>query len=256
MFQILLCLFLLFPNGENIQINQPHDFIAVDHLGNVFAVNNSELIKFNPQGEKQSSFSNSMLGRISDIDLNNPLQILIFYSDFNQILFLDRNLAEIGNAIDLYTYSDNETELVCSSPNGGFWIYNSSDKQSVHISDTGKKENQSLFLNSFFEDVLPTKMKEYNSNLYLLYPEQGILHLDQNGQFKKKNFIPGIRNFEITKNTLFYTTEKGIFSWKSLELDDKLLFQSKEYEGEKLILKNNNLYIFNKKTITIKALKL
>lgn len=256
MFQFLLCLFLLFPSEKNIQINQPHDFISVDHLGNLYVVNNSELIKYNSKGEQQSSFSNSMLGGISDIDLNNPLRLLVFYSDFNQILFLDRNLAEIGNAIDLYTYSDNETELVCSSPNGGFWIYNSSDKQSVHISDTGKKGNQSLFLNSFFEDVLPTKMKEYNSNLYLLYPEQGILHLDQNAQFKKKISIPGICDFQISKNTLIYTTEKGIFTRKAFELEDKLLFPTKEFAGEKWILKNNNLYISNKKTISIKALKL
>jgi hypothetical protein len=254
MFQFLLCLFLLFPSEKNIQISQAHDFISVDHLGNLYVINNSELLKFNSKGEAQSTFSNSMLGAISDIDLNNPLQILVFYSDFNQILFLDQNLAEIGNAIDLYIYSDNETELICSSSKGGFWIYNSKDKQAVHISETGKKGNQSLYLNSFFEDVSPTKMKEYNNDLYLLYPEQGILHLDRNGQFKQKISIPGISDFQISENTLIYTREKGIFTRKSFELEDQLLFPRKKSAEEKLILKNNNLYISNKKTISIKTL--
>lgn len=253
MLQLLLWISLLLPPQDIVQINQIHDFISVDNLGNIFVANNSELIKFNSKGEKLTVFSNSMLGAISYIDVTNPLRILVFYTDFNQILFLDRNLAEIGNEINLYEYSDNETELVCSSPNGGFWIYNSNDNQAIHISEYGKKINQSLLLNSFYENQTPSKMLEYNNDLYLLYPELGILNLDRNGQFKKKMTINGIKDFQISQNNLHYTIDTGIFSLQSFEQEDKLIFKPENLLEKKYIIRNNNLYISNKKSISIKT---
>ncbi len=256
MLYFLLWISLLLPAQDQIQINQIHDFISVDHLGNIFVVNNSELIKFNSQGERLTVFSSSMLGSISSIDVTNPLRILVFYTDFNQILFLDRNLAEIGNEIDLYEYSDNETELVCSSSNGRFWIYNRNDNQATLISENGKKINQSILLNSFYEDRTPSKLLEYNNDLYLLYPELGILNLDRNGQFKKKITITGIKDFQISQNNLHYTIDTGVFSLKSLEQEDKLIYKFENLPEGKYIIRNNNLYISNKKSISIKTVKL
>lgn len=256
MLQFLLWFSLLLSPQDKVQISQIHDYFSVDYLDNIFIVNNSELIKFNSQGKKSASFSNSMLGSISHIDVTNPLQILLFYNDFNQILFLDRNLAEIGAEIDLYEYSDNETELICSSTNGGFWIYNSGDNQAVHISESGKNINQSILLNSFYKDITPSKILEYNNDLYLLYPEFGVLSLDRNGQFRKKISITGIKDFQISQNNLIYTIESGIFSLQSFKKEDKLIFESKNLSEEKYIIKNNKLYIYNKKSISIKTVKL
>ncbi|MDM8159278.1 hypothetical protein QUH73_05545 [Labilibaculum sp. K2S] len=256
MLQFLLCLFLVFPSQNNVQINQVHDFISVDHLGNIFVVNKSELIEFNSKGEKLAVFSNSMLGSICHIDVSNPLRILLFYNDFNQILFLDRNLAEIGSEIDLFEFSDNETELVCSSANGGFWIYNSNDNQAIRISDIGNIINQSILMNSFYQDCIPDKMLEYNNDLYLLYPEMGILNLDRNGQFKKKIPLPGIKNFHISQNTLLYTTESSIYSFQPMAKEDKLIYKLEDSQEGELIIRNNNLYISNKKSISIKIVTL
>ncbi|MBN2596231.1 hypothetical protein [Labilibaculum sp.] len=256
MLQFLLWLILVFPAQNNVQINQIHDFISVDYLGNIFAVNKCELIEFNSKGEKLAVFSNSMLGSIRHIDVSNPLRILVFYDDFNQILFLDRNLAEIGSEIDLFAFSDNETELVCSSANGGFWIYNSDDNQAIHISENGKIINQSILMNTFYQNCIPDKMLEYNNDLYFLYPEMGILNLDRNGQFKRKISLPGIKNFQISKNTLLYTTESGIYSFQPMAKEDKLIFNLKDSKDAQLTIQSNNLYVSNKKSISIKVLTL
>ncbi len=254
MLQFLLWISLLFSVQDSIQINQIHDFISVDHLGNLFAVRNTELIEFNIKGEKTTEFSNSNLGSISHIDVSDPLRILVFYNDFNQILFLDRNLTKIGNEIDLYEFSDNETELVCSSPDGGFWMYNSNDNQVIHISKNGQKINQSILLNSFFKDQPPSKIIEYNNDLYLFYPELGILNLDRNGQFKKRIAIAGIKNFQISQNTIIYTIASGIYSLQPLAKEDKLIYRLNDSQEDTFILRHDNLYISNKKSISIKTL--
>ncbi|PKQ62465.1 hypothetical protein BZG02_12105 [Labilibaculum filiforme] len=253
MLQFLIWISLLLPAQNNIEINQLHDFISADQFGNLYVVNKSELTTFNSNGEKLAVFSNSMLGSICHIDVSNPLRILVFYKDFNQLLFLDRNLAEIGGAVDLFEFSDNETELVCTAANGGFWIYNSTNNQAVHISDHGEIVNKSILLNSFFPNNEPIEILEYNNDLYLLYPEMGILILDRNGQFKKKNLLSGIKNFQFSKNRLLYTTEAGMYSFQALAQKDQLIYDLK---GSQIIIRNNKLYLSNKKSISIKTLTL
>lgn len=250
----LIWLSLLLSSPESLQINYPHNFIQVDHLGDLYAVNDSEIAKFNSKGEKISTFSKSMFGAITQIDVSDPLRILIFYRDFNQVQFLNRELSEIGNEIDLFQFSDNETELICSSQKGGFWIFNSTDNQAIHISSKGKKINQSILLSSFFDDTLPSKMIEYDTELYLLFPFKGILNLDQNGQFVKKIQIPAIEDFQISQNSIFYFKTGNLFEFKSSEKEDRKIAQSSSEKNQIILIQGHNLFISNKKSIIIKQM--
>lgn len=250
----LLWLNLLFCGPEDLQINYPHDFIEVDHLGYLYVVNDSEIAKFNLNGEKISSFSKSMFGAITQIDVSDPLRILVFYRDFNQILFLNRELSEIGNEIDLFQFSDNETELVCSSQKGGFWLFNSTDNQAIHISSKGEKINQSILLNSFFDDTLPSKIVEYGMELYLLFPFKGILNLDQNGQFIQKILIPGIENFQLSRNSILYFKTESIFEFRPRENEDRKIIQSSSEKNQIILIHGHNLFTSDKKSIVIKQI--
>lgn len=251
MFQFLICLIYLLPIQESPFLNHSHDFFVVDNLGNIITVGNNEILKFNSKGDKTASFSNSMLGEIATIDASNPLRILVFYKDFNQVLFLDRNLAEIGNEIDLYEYSENETKLLCSSPNGGFWLYNSIDNQATHISNFGKTINKSILLTDFWGDSTPNHMTVYANDLYLLYPDKGILILDQNGQFKRKISMPGIQNFQINLNSVIYSNKTGLYSFNTLQKEDSLIYQFGKQEIQNVFIFNNKIYLSNKKSISI-----
>lgn len=254
MLSILLHLFLFLPLQGGFTIDRTHDFIKVDHLGNVYVVDDSELLMFDKDGMKLANFSNSMLGEISDVDVSDPLRILVFYKEFNQLLFLDRNLAEIGEEIDLYDYSDNESELACSSSNSGFWTYNSIDNQAIHFSEYGKRRQESILLNSFFEDAIPSKMIENSRNLYLLYPNNGILALDQNGRFLKKISFTKISDVQFVSNSIVYTNQDGLYSHQPFEKEDKLLYSSNNSKEEQILVRNNKIYISNKKSISIKTL--
>lgn len=255
MLQFLILLIYIFPVPEVPVLNCHHDCFVVDHLGNIITIENNEIQKFNSKTDKIASYSNSMLGEIASIDVSNPLRMLVFYKDFNQLMFLDRNLAEIGDEIDLYDYSNNETDLLCSSPNGGFWMYNAIDNQAVHISEFGNTITKSIFISDFFGDISPAKMQVYAKALYILYPEKGILVLDDNGQFKKKISISGIQDFQINQNTIVYSNKSGAFILNDFHKEDRLIYRFEQENTQFVQLYNKQLYLSNKKSITIIPLK-
>ncbi len=254
MLQFLIWLIYILPVQQTPILNHSHDFFEVDHLGNIITIENNEIRKFNSKGDKTASFSNSMLGEIATIDASNPLRILVFYKEFNQALFLNRNLSEIGTEIDLYEYSENETDLLCSSPNGGFWLYNTIDNQAILISKFGKTINKSILLSGFWGNTNPSSMHVFANDLYLLYPDKGILILDRNGQFKKKISIPEIQDFQINQNAIVYIKHSGLYFFNASQKEDTLIYQFDKAKIQNVVIYGNKIYFSNKKSISITPL--
>ena len=61
---------------------------TTDQFGNYYDVNDVEIKKFNLKGELQYTYSNNLLGKISNIDASNPLKIIVYFRDFTKILIL------------------------------------------------------------------------------------------------------------------------------------------------------------------------
>jgi len=254
MIALLIWFKLLIPNPDINEINTPHDFFEVDHLNYIYTVQEAELTKFDSNGNKLYNYSDQSLGAISSIDVSDPLRILVFYKDFNTILFLDRNLVKIGNEIDLYDFSDNETDLVCSSQSGGFWTYNEIDNQCIQISNTGEILTESMLLSTFFTNHTATDFYEYNGDLYLLFPEKGILKLDQNGQYDRKILLPNITDFNLIKNEIFYWNSIGIFRYEQYSRRDTEIYRFNNVTPKSLRILSDRIYLSNEKSISIKKL--
>jgi hypothetical protein len=68
-------------------------FLGFDNQLNYYSIRNNILVKNSPSTTYQ--YNNLGLGKISRVDFQNPLQILIFYKNFNSVVFLDNQLNEI-----------------------------------------------------------------------------------------------------------------------------------------------------------------
>lgn len=68
-------------------------FVGFDGLANLFYIENNVLYKKNHSQLWQ--YKNLSLGKITKIDLQNPLKIVLFYEDFNSVILLDNQLNEI-----------------------------------------------------------------------------------------------------------------------------------------------------------------
>jgi hypothetical protein len=67
--------------------------VGIDVLSNLYYIENNVFFKKNKSQLWQ--YKNLSLGKITKIDLQNPLKIVLFYEDFNSVILLDNQLNEI-----------------------------------------------------------------------------------------------------------------------------------------------------------------
>jgi hypothetical protein len=104
-------------------------YVGFDGLSNHYFIKNNV---FSKQYEKQKwDYKNVALGKITSVDFINPLQIVVFYEDFNTIITLDNQL----NEIQKFNLFDIDNTLFASkvgmASQNQFWIYNALTQQIV-----------------------------------------------------------------------------------------------------------------------------
>lgn len=132
----LLLLSSMFVFGQNNKLKttalntkqlENRTYIGFDGLGNNYYIKENIFIK---EKDAQSwEYKNVALGKITSVDYVNPLQIVVFYEDFNTIVTLDNQLNEIQklNLFDI----DNTifASKIGLAAQNQFWIYNSLTQQ-------------------------------------------------------------------------------------------------------------------------------
>src|SRR3972149_5745424 len=92
-------------NQEQIELMETipftGNFFEIDQLGNFYLINSNTLVQYSPNLVKKQQYTNNFSGKVTHIDVNDPLRILLFYKDFNQVVFLDRALSLLGSPVDL-----------------------------------------------------------------------------------------------------------------------------------------------------------
>ncbi|MDE5424074.1 hypothetical protein L3073_17810 [Ancylomarina sp. DW003] len=247
----ILCLI----SSVNNYAQKNHQIIDVDHLGYIYTVNGDELRKYDSNKILLSNFSNPLLGEISSLDVSNPLRLLLFYKEFNQILYLDQNLTPIGDPLDLYNYSDNETELCCNASPNGIWIYNKEDNQAFQISKQGEVLNKSNLLNNYVMDAHPSKMIVHQEKLHLLIPNKGIVILNKFGKFDQQIPLPQAIDFCLDNQKLNYLNGKQWFEYIPIEKSDNLIYEMANSAMFQSKVFSKQIYILNGDQISIKKLK-
>jgi hypothetical protein len=204
----------LFQQPTRTLIRAKCDHFAVDNLGNVYVAREDELQKFLPNGKFFARYSNLRLGTITSIDATNPLKILLYYRDFQQVVFLDNQLSVNSEVVSLERLGYEQSSLVCASFNNSFWIYNRQNNELVRFSEQSKKIAATGNLRQILhEDISPEFMVEHNSYLYLSSPSSGIYVFDQFGAFSKLIPLKGIRSFQVAEKLLYYRSDSALCSY-------------------------------------------
>jgi hypothetical protein len=141
-------------------IAQKADFATADHLGNTYLLHGFELEKYDSTGHFVSRYSTNRLGSPTYVDVFNPLKVMIWYGDFQTIVFLDRNLTELGK-VNMAQAGFPALRGLSVSADGNLWAYDELTAQLIKLNHSGIKLLESQPLNlDFARSLRPTCIRD------------------------------------------------------------------------------------------------
>ncbi|MDR6966356.1 hypothetical protein J2X31_000349 [Flavobacterium arsenatis] len=219
-------------------------FVGIDKFGFQYFIKNNVLFK---QKDGQSlEYKNLSLGKITRVDLQNPLKLLLFYEDFNTIVTLDNQLNETQRV----NFSENTTPIIVSATGiasqNRFWIYNSLTQQ--------------LGLYDYLKNTLQPLASPFQENLNYYDSDFNYFQwIDEKGNwnicdvFGKITTIGKVDAFErlqfIGDRQLLYSNE-GQLHILDLRNDKKYILENVDKSFESFYYKDQILSIFTAHGIT------
>lgn len=248
----LFLLFLLFCQFSFAQSIAPINkaplvadrFIGVDNYKNIFFIKDRVLKKQGPDGN--FLFNDLQLGRITSVDIINPLKVIVFFQDTNTVVMLDNKLNEIEriNFNNLPQFLNVSTAT--NAGNNSLWLFNV-DTQQLELYNYGSK------LQTVVSQPFPGKMLSQASNFNYCFTltEKKLRAFNIYGSIL--NEIPSegyqqiIQQYEnliaLNENTLYYIPD---FAKRNETISSKTMkLNLPEITIKDLQLTNDFLYIYD-----------
>lgn len=131
---LLFFLSFTFAQSEEVLLNKvtsfsvdADDFVGTDNLEYYYYIKNN--VFFKKKDAKIWQYQNIGLGKITKVDIINPLKIVVFYENFNKVVLLDNQLNEI-TTIDFSVLTDFiVARNVGMCGQNSLWIFNTMNQQ-------------------------------------------------------------------------------------------------------------------------------
>jgi len=253
----LLLLLFIFPCTGNSQFVSQEDQgyivkgtftkLRVDDFKNIYLLDdNNNLKKFDKNLNPVFDYSFLSLGEVTDLDVKNPTKLVVFFSDYQLILFLDNTLSEI-NRLSLEDLGFWNITSVTQSPDNHMWIYDPVNFKILKINESGKilYSSNEFYFDQISREIQP-KLKA-NLNYVLCHTDSEYTIFTNFGELYRtvKDTTAG---FEIRQDKLLYNKNNSI--WLENIKPDFLNPPVKIYESEMEIRdfqlsKTKELYILD-----------
>lgn len=185
---------------------QDEKFLGFDYQQNLYLIQNNNLIKKNKQDYFE--YKNLSLGNITRVDFQNPLQIVVFYNDFNSVVLLDNQLNETKKIDFSFLSETMKIEAIALSSQNQIWFYDA----------ISSKIGLYSFTNDTFKWIstpLPNSIKEYSANYTHFY------WVDAKNNFYSTSIYGNIR-----------------------VLEDFPIFEKIQFASDKIVLYSNDNQLF------------
>ena len=211
----------LFAQQEQTKLTFSHSFpvgsavaVDTDYKGNIFFLDQKRnIVQLDTLGDLISIFSPPVRGRVATIDAGNPLKIMAFYFDRQQILLLDRFLRPISSTSLLDFGFDGTVRAAGLASEDGFWLFNETTITLGKLDTRLRKFISETPLNLILDkERLDIRMvREYQNLVYLLDYAGGIYIFDNLGNYKKKLPVTGVSYIDFKEDVLYYVKENKLY---------------------------------------------
>lgn len=230
------------------------DFTA-DNLENIYLLSSTnQLKKLNSNGDSLAVFNDvKRYGTVSQIDVTNPLKILLYYKNFSTIVVLDRFL-NIRNTINLRKQNIFSVNCITTSYDNNIWLYDEQDYKLKKIDDDGRLLLESSDFRMLFDSVpSAVQITDRNNFVYLYDTAKGFYSFDYYCSFKNRVPFLHWNNTAVSENNVYGFSNNKLFSYQPLSLNLKEytlppFFRDcsaiKAVNNRVYLLKNDGLHIY------------
>ncbi len=226
----------------------------VDAIGNIYLITSTDqLKKIKSDGTLVAVYNDvKRFGKISAIDVHNPLKILIYYKNYSAIVILDK-LLSFRNQIELKPLQFIDVNAAATTYDNNIWIYDEQNFKIKKLDDKGVLLLETADLRPLFE-IAPSaeKLIDEENHLYLIDREQGVFIFDYYGAYNRKIPLKDLNHIVVEKNCLIGFTDTIM---EVIQLNNMV---SKKYTLPILAEKikslnfiNNRLYILTQTRLNI-----
>ncbi len=220
------------------------EFIGTDSFGFSYSVKNNVFSK--TEAEKSFEYKNISLGKITRVDLQNPMQIVLFYENFNTVVMLDNQL----NETQKLNFSENNIPINAIATGiaskNRLWIYNSLSQQ-IGLYD---------YLKNTFQSITPSfqgTLKHYESDFNTFYWIDEKNNLYSCSIFGKSTLlgkIPDFDQIQVVSNSVMIYKKNNALYYYTLNDDKATLIDFDKKSFDNFYYKDQILAIFTSKQIT------
>jgi hypothetical protein len=206
------------PTAFTLTLTLSQDIVdfTVDNLGNIYVLNSdNQLKKLGPKGDSLAVFNDvRRYGKITRIDVTNPLKILVYYREFTTVIELDRFL-NIINTVDFRKQNILQAKAVALAYDNNIWVYDELDARLKRIGDDGSLVDQTTDFRQLFDSVPePTTICDQGGLVYLYDPAKGVYIFDHYGTLKTHLDLRGWQDFDVIGKNILGRDDQRLYRYE------------------------------------------
>lgn len=198
---------------------------AIDKLDNLYITSSTgQVKKFGAKGDSIGVFNGvRAYGKLSAIDVSNPLKPLLFYKDFSNIVVLDRFLANRAS-INLRQFNILQPTAIGLSYDNNIWVFDQFDNKLKKIDESGNILLQTDdFRTLFNQSFAPQKIMNDNGLVYLADSAAGIFVFDNYGTYKRKILLKNWNTVDVWNGMVVRLSKDAIIVYNPASFTERSL---------------------------------
>lgn len=193
---------------------------AADNFDNVYLLNSyDQLKKIDANGDSVAVFNNvRKYGKLAQIDVSNPLRVLLYYKDFSTVVILDR-LLSVRSTIDLRKQDVFQVQAICLSYDNKIWLYDEFEHKLKKMDEDGKMLFATTDFRQLFDEAFSfTSICDQDGLLYLYDKNKGVYVFDYYGSLKNIFSLTGYDNFKAVGKFITGTRHDTLMRYQASNL--------------------------------------
>jgi hypothetical protein len=196
--------------------------LTSDKFGAAYVITSKkELFKFSPAANDFVTYSLIKYGQPTHIDASNPLKVMLFFNDYDIIVFLDNTLSE-KTVVRLQNLGLQQVDVVCLALDNNIWMYDELifklRKVDENLNVIRESDDLSLLFNRM---IKPTFLLEADNRLFVNVPDMGVHVFDVFGAFSQTIPLKDLDDFQVFKQQLVYFKDGKLYSYNLQTFDTR-----------------------------------